>query len=42
LRELLGDERFDAEWKIGRALSFKDAIALALEVSRRAGDAVVD
>jgi hypothetical protein len=42
LRELLGDEHFDAEWKIGRALSFKDAIALALDVSGRAGDAVVD
>ena len=41
LRELLGDERFDTEWKIGRALSFNDAIALALEVSGRTGDAVV-
>jgi len=38
----LGDERFDAEWKIGRALSFEDTIAFALEVSGRASDAVVD
>jgi tetratricopeptide (TPR) repeat protein len=42
LRELLGDERFDTEWKIGRALSFEDTIAFALEVSGRARDAVVD
>ena len=40
LRELLGDERFDTEWKIGRALSFEDTIAFALEVSGRASDAI--
>jgi predicted ATPase/class 3 adenylate cyclase len=41
LRELLGDERFDTEWKIGRALSFENTIAFALEVSGRGSDAVV-
>jgi predicted ATPase/class 3 adenylate cyclase len=40
LRELLGDEHFDSEWKFGRSLSFQDAITLALEVSGRAGDRV--
>jgi len=38
----VGEECFDTEWKIGRTLSFTDAIALALEVSGRASDAVID
>src|SRR5262245_63983074 len=41
LRELLEDQRFDAEWNAGRALSFEEAITLALEVSARASNAVV-
>jgi len=40
LRELLGDERFDTAWKSGRGLSFDDAIALALEISAKADNAV--
>jgi predicted ATPase/class 3 adenylate cyclase len=33
LRELLGDERFDAEWDVGRALSFDAAATLAAEAT---------
>jgi predicted ATPase/class 3 adenylate cyclase/tetratricopeptide (TPR) repeat protein len=40
LRELLGPEAFDADWNRGHGLSFEEAIALALEVSRRADKAV--
>ena len=37
LRELLGDERFDAEWDAGRVLSFEEAMALARDVATRVG-----
>jgi tetratricopeptide (TPR) repeat protein len=33
LRELLGDERFDTEWDVGRALSFDAAATLAAEAT---------
>ncbi len=37
LRELLGDERFDAEWEAGRVRSFEEAIALAQVVAVQSG-----
>ena len=33
LRELLGDERFDAEWKAGRALTFESAVVTARDAA---------
>jgi hypothetical protein len=36
LRELMGDERFDAEWQAGRALSFDAALTAGLEAAARA------
>jgi tetratricopeptide (TPR) repeat protein len=41
LRELLGDENFDAAWQSGHRLSFDEAIALALEVAARPDDAAI-
>jgi predicted ATPase/class 3 adenylate cyclase len=37
LRELLGEASFEAKWNNGRGLTFDEAIALALEVSRGSG-----
>jgi predicted ATPase/class 3 adenylate cyclase len=34
LRELLGDERFEAAWNDGQALDFEAAVSAALEVAR--------
>ena len=36
LRELMGDERFDAQWQAGRALSFDAALTAGLEAAARA------